>query len=88
MAGMKWWGWGDEGVSFTHEDKPDFRPFVKRHLELEVAEVTSRPVALAGVRIPEPWIAPALEAALEATVEGLELSTAPQNAVSHSRGKS
>ena len=19
---MKWWGWGDEGVAFTHEDKP------------------------------------------------------------------
>jgi alkyldihydroxyacetonephosphate synthase len=21
---MKWWGWGVEGVSFHHEDKPAF----------------------------------------------------------------
>ena len=27
---MKWWGWGEEDVSFTHEDKPEFAPFVKR----------------------------------------------------------
>jgi alkyldihydroxyacetonephosphate synthase len=88
MAGMKWWGWGDEGVSFTHEDKPDFRPFVKRHLELDVAEVTSRPIALGGVRIPEPSLTPALAAALEAAVEGVEPSTAPQDRVVHARGKS
>ncbi len=23
MSQMKWWGWGDEEVSFTHDDKPD-----------------------------------------------------------------
>ena len=22
MAAMRWRGWGNEGVSFTHEDKP------------------------------------------------------------------
>ena len=26
---MKWWGWGEEGVSFRHEDKPGFAAFVK-----------------------------------------------------------
>jgi alkyldihydroxyacetonephosphate synthase len=25
---MKWWGWGVERVSFHHEDKPAFRPFL------------------------------------------------------------
>ena len=64
MAGMKWWGWGDEGVSFTHEDKPDFRPFVKRHLELDVARATSRPVAFDELRVAEPSLEPALRAAL------------------------
>ena len=23
---MKWWGWGIEGVSFHHENKPAFGP--------------------------------------------------------------
>ena len=27
---MKWWGWGNEGVGFHHEDKPGFAPFVAR----------------------------------------------------------
>ncbi len=27
---MKWWGWGQEGVAFHHEDKPNLAPFVKR----------------------------------------------------------
>jgi len=24
---MKWWGWGQEGVAFHHEDKPNLAPF-------------------------------------------------------------
>ena len=34
---MKWWGWGDEAVSFTHEDKPALGPFLERHLGIDVA---------------------------------------------------
>jgi alkyldihydroxyacetonephosphate synthase len=26
---MKWWGWGDEGTTFTHADKPALGDFVK-----------------------------------------------------------
>ena len=35
-GGMKWWGWGDDDVAFTHEDKPELAPFVLRHLSLDV----------------------------------------------------
>ena len=27
---MKWWGWGQEGVAFHHEDKPNLAPFALR----------------------------------------------------------
>ena len=67
-SGMKWWGWGDEGVSFTHSDKPALAPFIKRHLGLDVEGQTSRPVAFDDLRIPEPSIAPELQTALEAAV--------------------
>ena len=30
MGRMKWWGWGDEEVAFTHEDKPELGPFLER----------------------------------------------------------
>ncbi len=33
---MKWWGWGDEQVSFTHEDKPDLAPFVREKLGIDL----------------------------------------------------
>ena len=33
---MKWWGWGVDGVSFHHEDKPGFGPFVPRGVDLDV----------------------------------------------------
>ena len=85
---MKWWGWGDEGVSFTHEDKPDFRPFVKQQLDLDVASATSRPVAFDELRIAEPVLTPALRGALEAAVGGEGLSTDPRDRVVHARGKS
>jgi alkyldihydroxyacetonephosphate synthase len=85
---MKWWGWGHEGVSFTHEDKPDIGPFIKRQLELDVERVISRPVAFDDVRIPEPSLAPDLRAALEGAVGGEHVSTDPLDRVVHARGKS
>ena len=33
---MKWWGWGDEGVAFSHDDKPAFAPFIREHLGIDV----------------------------------------------------
>ena len=56
---MKWWGWGDEGVSFTHEDKPALGPFLERHLDIDVSRAVSQPTAFDGLDIPEPSLAPA-----------------------------
>ena len=28
MPAMKWWGWGHDGVEFTHQDKPALAPFI------------------------------------------------------------
>jgi alkyldihydroxyacetonephosphate synthase len=85
---MKWWGWGHEGVSFTHEDKPDIGPFIKRALELDVERVTSRPVAFDDLDVPEPAIPTDLRAALEEAVGDEHLSTDPLDRVVHARGKS
>jgi alkyldihydroxyacetonephosphate synthase len=84
---MKWWGWGDEGVSFTHRDKPALAPFIKRHLGLDVETETSRPVAFGDLRIPEPSVDPSLQAALERAVGSELVSTDPLDRVVHARGK-
>jgi alkyldihydroxyacetonephosphate synthase len=87
IGGMKWWGWGDEGVSFTHEDKPALGPFIQRHLGLDVNRVTTRPVAFEELSTPEPSLPPALRAALEAAVGDQHVSTDPLDRVVHARGK-
>jgi alkyldihydroxyacetonephosphate synthase len=45
MSVMKWWGWGDEDVAFTHADKPELGPFLKRVLGLDVDRAPGPPIA-------------------------------------------
>jgi alkyldihydroxyacetonephosphate synthase len=87
IGGMKWWGWGDEGVSFTHDDKPALGPFIQRHLDLDVNRVTSRPVAFEDLSTPEPSLPSSLRAALEGAVGAEHVSTDPLDRVVHARGK-
>jgi alkyldihydroxyacetonephosphate synthase len=84
---MKWWGWGDEGVSFTHTDKPALVPFIKLHLGLDVEAETSRPVAFDDLRIPDSSLEPSLRSALEGAVGSERVSTDPLDRVVHARGK-
>ena len=88
MAAMKWWGWGHEGIAFSHEDKPGFRPFLQRHLGVDVAFATSEAVDFAELDIPEAQLSADLRAALEEAVEGKQVSTDPLDRVVHARGKS
>jgi alkyldihydroxyacetonephosphate synthase len=75
---MKWWGWGDEGVAFTHEDKPALGPFLQRVLEIDVSRPSARPAPFDALTVGEPRV-------------GFELpnaSTEPLDRVVHARGKS
>jgi alkyldihydroxyacetonephosphate synthase len=83
---MRWWGWGDDGVSFTHEDKPALGPFLERNLDIDVSRPVSQPTAFHGLDIPEPSLAAGLAAALETAVG--DVSTDPLDRVVHARGKS
>jgi alkyldihydroxyacetonephosphate synthase len=86
MAAMKWWGWGEDGVSFTHEGQPALGPFLQRVLDLDVNRVVSRPIAFDDLRIPEPSCSPELKAALQDAAP--DASTDPLERVVHARGKS
>src|SRR5436190_200512 len=44
MRPMKWWGWGDEGIAFTHEDKPELGPFIARAIGVDVTAPAERAV--------------------------------------------
>ncbi|CAN5244266.1 FAD-binding oxidoreductase [soil metagenome] len=85
---MRWWGWGHDGVSFTHEDKPALGGFLRQRIDLDVSRVTSVPVAFEDLRIPEPSLSPGLQAALEQALGGGPASTDPLDRLEHARGKS
>src|SRR5919204_859275 len=85
--GMKWWGWGDDGVAFTHEDKPALRGFIQRVLDLDIDRPITRPVAFEDLTIAEPTLGDALRGALEDAVGADHVSTDPLDRVVHARGK-
>ncbi len=85
---MKWWGWGEDGVSFAHDDKPGFGPFIKDKLEVDVGKTSARPLAFKDLDVPEPQLSDDLRAALEAAVGEEYVSDDPHDRVVHARGKS
>ena len=82
---MKWWGWGETGVSFTHEDKPSLAPFLEKHLDIDVSRVRDRPPPFERLDIVEPNLPDALRTALDQVTE---ISTDALDRVVHGRGKS
>jgi alkyldihydroxyacetonephosphate synthase len=85
MQRMKWWGWGHEGVAFTHEDKPALGPFIEMALGIDVRRLTERPLAFDELQVPEPSLPPELLEALEEAAA--DVSTDPLDRVVHARGK-
>jgi alkyldihydroxyacetonephosphate synthase len=88
MAAMKWSGWGDDDVAFTHVDKPALGPFLQRGLGVDVRGVPSRPPPFQRLGVPEPSLPAGLAAALDDAVGDGFLSTDPLDRVVHARGKS
>jgi alkyldihydroxyacetonephosphate synthase len=88
QAPMKWWGWGEESVSFTHEGKPELAPFIERHLRLDVRRPGKSPIAFEELDIPEPELPATLRTKLEDAVGPGQVSTDGHDRVVHGRGKS
>jgi alkyldihydroxyacetonephosphate synthase len=88
MAAMKWWGWGLEGVEFTHEDKPALGPFIKEAIGLDVGRPAVAPARLEQLDIPAPTLPEDLRSALEQAVTAAYVSVEQLDRVVHARGKS
>jgi alkyldihydroxyacetonephosphate synthase len=88
MVAMKWWGWGLEGVRFTHHDKPELGPFIEQAIGLKVGPVTAPPPRLDELRIPNPVLPDELRLALEEAVGAEFVSVDRLDRVIHARGKS
>jgi alkyldihydroxyacetonephosphate synthase len=85
---MKWWGWGEEEVAFTHEGKPELAPFIQRVLGLDVRLPGTSPMAFEDLAIPAPVLPSGLRARLDEAVGAEQVSTDDHDRVVHGRGKS
>jgi alkyldihydroxyacetonephosphate synthase len=85
---MKWWGWGVEGVSFHHEDKPGLRDFVLMAIDLDLNEEPSPPRKLSELQIPEPRIGEELLAELTDAVGADNVASDDLDRIVHTYGKS
>jgi alkyldihydroxyacetonephosphate synthase len=88
MTAMKWWGWGPEGVEFTHEDKPALAPFIQWAIGVDVRGGTEPPVRFEDLQVPSVRLPDGLRAELERAVGPQHVSTAAVDRVVHARGKS
>jgi alkyldihydroxyacetonephosphate synthase len=85
---MKWWGWGDEDVSFTHEGKPELAPFIERALGLDVRQPGAAAIGFDELEIPPAELPAALTTDLQGAVGAEHVSTDGHDRVVHARGKS
>jgi alkyldihydroxyacetonephosphate synthase len=85
---MKWWGWGDDGTAFSHEDKPALAPFIARAIGVDLRVRGTAPVRFDQLRISEANLPVELRSELERGVGESFVSSDRLDRVVHSRGKS
>jgi alkyldihydroxyacetonephosphate synthase len=85
---MKWWGWGVEGVSFHHEDKPAFRQFVINAIDLDVSIPPIAPMSIDDLPIPAPMISDQLMSELTEAVGAQNAVQDDLDRIVHTYGKS
>src|SRR5919201_3256470 len=85
---MKWWGWGEEDVSFSHDDKPELAPFIEGAIGLDVRGPCANVIAFVGLEISAPMLPAGLRARLRDAVGAEHVSMDDHDRVLHGRGKS
>jgi alkyldihydroxyacetonephosphate synthase len=85
---MKWWGWGDESTTFSHEDKPALAPFVKEKIGIDCDGGSSTVIDFDALEIDPPVVSDDLRTALVTALGEEWLSDTPMDRVVHTYGKS
>ena len=88
MEQMKWWGWGDESVTFTHLDKPLLAPFVLENIGLDLHQPSESVADFDTLDVPAPRVPTALRTALEASIGADAIRDDAMDRVVHAYGKS
>ncbi|ROZ61509.1 FAD-binding oxidoreductase [Kocuria soli] len=85
---QKWWGWGEENVFFTYENKPAFAPIVKRAVGIDLRPRERDTVDFGTAQVPASRITDAQLAALQGISGAENTLTDDHDRVIHWAGKS
>lgn len=88
VAHMKWYGWGVEGVSFHHEDKPALAEFVQRVVGVDLHQPAPGPLELSDLPVAPSRIGADLRADLADAVGATHVRDDDPDRVVHTYGKS
>ena len=83
---MKWWGWGDEDVTFSDADKPKLWPYLGGELGLEEG-VPVPPVSFEEINLPAAKTNLPFTAALKGALKADQISEDKKDRLIHAAGK-
>lgn len=84
---QKWWGWGEEGLAYRHEDKPKFAPFVQQVLGVDITEATVPPPKFSDLTVPATQLSDELRRQFEDAVGAEHVVTDDETRVVHAYGR-
>lgn len=84
---QKWWGWGEEGKAYHHEDKPKFAPFVKKMVGVDITAPVAPVPPFSSLDVPASRLSDALRADLESVLGAGFVQTDDETRVVHGFGK-
>jgi alkyldihydroxyacetonephosphate synthase len=85
---MKWWGWGDPGITFPMAGKPLLWPWIAQKLGVTSPSPTRVPVDAGSIRMQPPRASAELLAELRRVLTPEQVSVEPMERLLHSYGKS
>ncbi|MFF1819341.1 FAD-binding oxidoreductase [Kribbella sp. NPDC058245] len=85
---MKWWGWGVDGVAFSHDDKPSLAPFVQKVIDVDLNAPAEPPLAFEELDVPASQLGEDLQKALSGVLGAEYVVTTDLDRVVHAFGKS
>jgi len=87
MKHMKWWGWGEEGVTFRYNDKPGFADFIKAAIDIDVTKESAVDAHFDSLSIPGSQAPQELRGSLQAAVGADNVKDDAHDRVVHAYGK-
>ncbi len=84
---QKWWGWGEERISYQHADKPKFAPFVMKLTGVDVNAPVGPLPKLTDFEVPASILSDDLRARLVTILGETYVQTDDETRVVHGYGK-